>query len=153
MLSISHKCHKECQKKARHPLAFFSKTAIGQTSIELLAFFSMSLLIFSITYTIVFEKTNEAYDSRSRANAIGISEKVAGEINTAVSEGNGYSKDIRLPEDILGAEYNVSVDEGAVFVVWRAKNAVSRTTAKNITGNFTTGNNHMENKDGVIFVN
>jgi len=87
----------------------------------LLLFFSIALLIFSIVYTTVFEKTRNVYESNSRSQAIEISEKVAAEINTAVSEGDGYSKNITLPNDIFGASYVVSIDKGDVFVYCVAK--------------------------------
>lgn len=125
----------------------------AQSSIELLLFFSIALLIFSVVYTTVFEKTRNVYESNSRSQAIEISEKVAAEINTAVSEGNGYSKNITLPNDIFGAGYTVSIDKGNVFVAWRGKNAASRTIIENVTGVFVSGNNKIKNKESVIIVN
>ncbi|VVB59959.1 Uncharacterised protein [uncultured archaeon] len=129
-----------------------TKNRKSQTSIELLAFFSVAVLIFSITYTIIFEKTQEAYDSKSGSEAARIGGTIASEIDTAVSEGDGYSKNITLPGDIFGAKYNVSMEPGYVFVRWREKNAVLPTIA-NVTGNFTSGNNYIKNKGGVIFAN
>lgn len=136
MLLISHKNHR-----------------LSQTGIELLMFFSIAMLIFSTVYTIVSEKTIHAYDSKSNSEAIELSEKIASEINTAVSEGDGYSKNITLPNNIFGSEYAIEVDEGSVFVKVNRRNAVSRTITKNITGTFISGNNQISNKDGVILVN
>lgn len=120
---------------------------------ELLAFFSMALLILSISYTLVFDKTQEAYDLKSRKAALEIGERIASEINTAMSEGDGYSKNITLPDKILGADYTVLIDSGNVFVKWRKKNAAARTIAENVSGTFFQGNNVLANRGGVIFVN
>lgn len=136
MLSTSHKNHK-----------------LSQTGIELLMFFSIAMLIFSSVYTLVSEKTIRAYDSKSGSEAIELSEKIASEINTAVSEGDGYSKNITLPDNVFGSAYSVEVDEGSVFVKLQKKNAVSRTITKNVTGTFVFGNNQLRNKGGVILVN
>ena len=125
----------------------------AQTSIEMFAFFSMALLIFSIAYMFVFEKTQNAYDLKARTNALDMGNRVSSEINTALAEGDGYSKNISLPSEILGALYTVSVDNGYVFVSWRGKNAASRTTADSVIGNFIFGNNKISNRGGVIFVN
>lgn len=125
----------------------------SQSSIELLLFFSIALLIFSATYSAVSEKTKGAYDSKARSEAIEISEKIAAEINTAASEGGGYTKNITLPKDIFGANYTVSIDAGNVFVAWRGKNVASRTIIENITGLFVSGNNQIKNMGGAIVVN
>jgi len=119
----------------------------------MLMFFSIALLIFLAAYTSVFEKTKNAYDSKSLSEASGIGDKIAGEINTAVSEGDGYSKNITLPNDIFGASYVVSIDKGDVFVYWRGKNAASRIIIENVTGVFVSGNNKIKNKGGVIIAN
>jgi len=136
MRSISHTNHKK-----------------SQTGLELLMFFSIAMLIFSAVYTSIFEKTKNVYDSKSRSEALEISEKIASEINTAVSEGSGYSKNITLSNNIFGEEYTVLIERDAVFVKWREKNAVSRTITENVTGTFVAGNNKIMNKGGVIFVN
>ncbi len=136
MLLTSHKDHK-----------------LSQTGIELLMFFSIAMLIFSSAYTLVSEKTINAYDSKSNSEAIEISEKIASEINTAVSEGEGYSKNITLPNNIFGSGYAIEVDKGSVFVKLPKKNAVSRTITENVTGTFVIGNNQIRNKGGVILVN
>ncbi|MBU4245984.1 MAG: hypothetical protein ABIF85_04045 [Nanoarchaeota archaeon] len=125
----------------------------AQSSIELLLFFSIALLMFSVVCSTIFEKTRNVYDSKSISQAIEISEKIAAEINTAISEGDGYSKNITLQNDIFGATYIVSVDKGNVFVVWRGKNAASRTIIENVTGTFVSGNNRIKNKGGFIIVN
>ena len=125
----------------------------AQASMELLAFFSMALLIFSIAYMFVFEKTQNAYDLKARADALDIGNHVSSEIDTALAEGDGYSKTISLPSNILGVLYTVSVDRNYVFVSWRGKNAASRTTADSVIGNFIFGNNKISNRGGVIFVN
>ncbi len=124
----------------------------SQTSMEMLSFFLIALLMFSITYTLVFDKTQDAYDSKTRKIALEAAEKIASEINTAVSEGDGYLKNITLPENIFGANYNVSIDRGNVIITWREKNAAARTTVNNITGHFSSGNNLIANKGGIIFV-
>lgn len=125
----------------------------AQSSMELLTFFSIALLVFSIAYTVVLEKAQSAYDTKSRMEAAAISGLISSEINTAVAEGDGYSKNITLPDNIFGAGYVISVDAGNVFVTWRGKNAASRTISENVSGNFIFGNNKISNKGGVIFVN
>lgn len=136
MRSISHRNHKK-----------------SQTGLELLMFFSIAMLIFSAVYTSIFDKTKDVYDSKSRSEALKISEKIASEINTAVSEGDGYSKNITLSNNVFGTGYVVFIEKGDVFVRWREKNAVSRTITENVTGTFVAGNNQIMNKGGVIFVN
>ena len=126
---------------------------LSQTGIELLMFFSIAMLIFISVYTLVFQKTISAYDSKSDSEAIELSEKIASEINTAVSEGDGYSKNITLPSSLFGSGYSVETDAGSVFVKLPKKNAVSRTITKNITGTFVFGNNQIRNKNGVVLVN
>ncbi len=151
MLSILRKNHKFFEAPGTNAAKLQARKS--QASMELLAFFSISLLIFSITYTVVFDKIQDAYDSKSRAEAVHIGEKVAENINAAVSEGSGYSRNITLPDNIFGAPYNISVDSNTVFVKWRGKNAAARTMARNITGNFSSGNNYLSNREGIIFVN
>ena len=136
MLLTSHKNHK-----------------LSQTGIELLMFFSIAMLIFLSVYTLVSEKTMQAYGSKANSEAIELSERIASEINTAVSEGDGYSKNITLPDNIFGSGYAVEVDGGSVFVKLYKKNAVSRIITKNVTGTFVLGNNRISNLGGVILVN
>ncbi len=160
MLSILPKNHKTfrdfgCPRALRIPQSgkSIAKNRKSQASIELLVFFSIAILIFSITYTVMLDRVQGIYDSKGRSEAAEIGDKLASELNTAISEGQGYSKNITLPQDIFGTGYNISIERGYVFIRWREKNVVARTIADNVTGNFTARNNFIINKEGVIFVN
>lgn len=145
MWSISQECRENRESR-------FYPAKKAQSGIEMLAFFIFGLLVFSIAYVAITEKTIAALDVKSEQEAAFVADTVALEISAAMAEGGGYSKTIDLPQDIYGSSYNVSVESGIVFVTWRNKNSISRSIVRNITGTFRSGSNNIENKEGVIFV-
>lgn len=129
------------------------RTERGQAGLEMMAFVAFILLAFSVAYLSLTSKTISAIESKANEDARHISDRVASEINTAVAEGNGYSKMFRLPDRIQSSNYTIFVERGAVFVDWQDRSVASNVIVNNITGNFTHGWNAIENREGVVFAN
>ena len=87
----------------------------GQTSIEFFAFFSLSMLILAVMYTAVADRQTEVFEYREASNLESVAEKVAFELENAQINGEGYSKDLNLPQEINGEFYNLSTNQNFVL--------------------------------------
>lgn len=99
----------------------------GQSSIEFLAFVSMSMFMLAVLYSVMADKQAETFQQRSQDNAKDIIEKVSFNLEMALVQGEGYSRVFSLPENIAGKKYNILVDGGTTRVSWSSENILGST--------------------------
>ncbi len=131
----------------------FAQDRKAQSGVEFIIFISIMLFVFSISYLTFFYEDMSIFEEKSDSMTIRAADKISFEINTALSIGDGYSKQFELPETIMGREYSISVESGLVFVESGKSSAVTHILTDNITGQVMPGTNYMKNTDGEIFVN
>jgi hypothetical protein len=129
----------------------------GQSSIEFLAFVSMTMFMLAVLYTVMADKQAETFQDRSQENARAIAEKVSFNLEMALVQGQGYSRVFSLPESIAGNNYNILVDGGTMRISWLSENVLGSTryTGGNINVTVQDGSNVFRvknNESGVYLI-
>jgi len=104
----------------------------GQTSIEFFSYFTISMAILALLFTSVADRQIEAFEFRENSLASNIGSSYGFELERADIVGEGYEKNLELPREILGSEYNVTVDQGFVIVEWGENNLVESARISNV---------------------
>ncbi len=119
----------------------------------------MALLAFSMFYSFLVDKRIEVFERETEYLASSIAEKAAYEINIAVVEGDGFTRNFTLPESLYGVDYDIIPWGGFVFVNWttpegRPNTRFASIIIENITsGYLNKGENNITNVEGEIYVN
>ncbi len=117
----------------------------AQSGLELMAYISFSLLIFSAFYLGILKKDINVINRQEEFRAAEISERIAFELSLAKSSGDGYSRNISLYEDIYGQNYSIRIGKGMVLIDVKNKTYSSHTISSNISGSILPGCNSLSN--------
>lgn len=90
----------------------------AQVSIEFFTYFTIMLLALAVLTTAVYDRQIEAFEFRENSLASNIASSYAYELEQAEISGEGYRRDIDLPREIYGSNYNITVNEDFVIVEW-----------------------------------
>lgn len=128
----------------------------GQSSIEFLAFISMSMFMLAVLYTVMADKQTETFQQRSQDNAHAISNKVSFNLEMALVQGEGYSRVFSLPENIAGNKYNILIDGGTTRVSWASSSILGSTRFTgekiNVTVNDRSNVFRVKNNESGVFL-
>jgi len=97
----------------------------GQSSIEFLAYVSISMFILAVLYNVMAEKQVETFENQRQERAEQVADKVAFNVEMGLVQGEGYSRVFSLPTEISGEGYKVSVWKESVKLDWRQDSHVS----------------------------
>jgi hypothetical protein len=95
------------------------------------------------------DKIYEKMDSRVKETAL----TIQNEISLAVESSDGYSREFRLPSDINGIDYSVSIDEALVYVRTDDGRHAIALPVKNVTGQIIIGGNIIIKENGIVKLN
>jgi len=136
---------------------FSSKSkALGQSSIEFMSFISFSLLMLVILLSAVTMKQNQVSMRSNNMDGQMAGQNVAFQVEMALSQGEGYSRQFTLPNRIAGEPYNVRVINSTLVVDWENNNHIMPTLYRGREINFGTNNTNnfrvLHNDTGVYVV-
>lgn len=128
----------------------------GQSSMEFLAYVSLSMFMLATLYTVMADKQTDTVERQVQDNARGIADKVAFNLEMALVQGEGYSRVISLPQNVAGQEYNLLATSGLVRVKWPSGSVIESTrySGRNITAD-SNGSNVFRvkhNESGVFMI-
>lgn len=125
----------------------------GQSSIEFMSFVSFSLLILVILMSAVTMKQNQVNMRSNNMDGQMVGQNVAFQVEMALVQGEGYSREFILPSRIAGDPYRVRVINSTLVVDWKNNNYVMPTLyrGREITFNTNETNNFrvLHNESGV----
>lgn len=90
----------------------------AQVSIEFFIYFSITIFILSVLTVSLADRQSQINDLRESFLAESIGAYINYEMEQAEAAGEGYSREIEIPNSILGNNYNVSYDSGLLLVDW-----------------------------------
>lgn len=114
--------------------------------------FSIALLMFSAFFTVFSQRQISAGNLQNQRTAASIADKVAFELDLALTEGSGFSRTFELRDSIGGNPYTVTLHQGTVLLEYGEKDVLSSSAAKNITGTVQPGTNTVTNNGGTLYV-
>lgn len=136
-------------------MSMFRRLLKAQVAAEFI-FLVGILLFFMIFFIAAYSIRNLAVTEEGiKMDTNRIGDEVASQINTAYLTGPGYTKIYNLPNKTGGAEYQIYVfsQNGYVLIKVRGNSYFFPIITRNVTGNFTTGENKIKNCDNMIFIN
>lgn len=90
----------------------------GQSSLEFLAYVSMSMLILAVLYAVIADKQADTLEMQQRENVESISDKFSFNLEMALVQGEGYSREFSLRSGISGQTYTIETVPGNVNITW-----------------------------------
>jgi hypothetical protein len=99
----------------------------AQSSLEFLAFVSLSLTMLAVLSGVVVAEQSEFLTGQQSDAARQVADEVSFELEMALVQGEYYSRVFALPETIGGAPYSVNATSGALQVSWGNRTVVEST--------------------------
>lgn len=126
----------------------------SQVTIEMILIIIFLIIFLTAFAGVVYYHLNHAYSESIEFEIKRIGNELSGQINLALEEGNGYKKKYFLQEKIQGLEYNVTVDSanGRIGIEVNGNTYFFPVLTRNISGNFSKGENIIRNENGLIII-
>jgi hypothetical protein len=125
----------------------------AQVSMEFMILIFLLVLLFVLYTQNSFSVQKDMITIKIEQDAKQVSDKIAFEINTAVSSGNGYARRFYVENSFSGiSDFTISVENYEATISWSQESVSSQITTKNITGVISKGWNLIENRVGDIHV-
>ncbi len=124
----------------------------AQVALEFLVFFLIFMFLLLVVAVANFQKTGEIRVAREVIEADRLIALAADRINTVLLEGEGFSAALYLPESIGAANYSISINGSAAYIVLREKYYARRLMTDRVQGQLAPGSNTMRNSGGNIII-
>lgn len=149
----------EKSKRSTSPFDFVirsiisSKSKRSQTAVEFLILVSVVLFFFTTFFLAIGENISDK--SRENINKIinEIAITVQDEISLATESVDGYSRNFRIPFDLNGLDYDISITDGYVYIKTDNVKDTIALPVFNVTGIILKGDNYIKREGGVVFMN
>lgn len=99
----------------------------AQSSLEFLAFVSLSLTMLAVLSGVVVAEQSEFLSGQQSDAARQVADKVSFELEMALVQGDYYSRVFALPETIGETPYSVNATSGTLQVSWGNRTVVEST--------------------------
>lgn len=127
----------------------------GQSSMEFLAFVSLSALLLAGLHSVMVSKQAEALDYENRRTAEKVAEYVSFQLEMALVQGEGYSRVFSIPDRIAGEPYRVELYNSTTRLVWSNESVIQPSRYAGAQLNITTEDTNVfrvVNRDGEVTI-
>jgi hypothetical protein len=113
------------------------------------------VIIFFLTLFFISVNENISSNTKQKQNLAveEIAETVKNEINLASKSSDGYSRKFRIPDDINGENYNVSITGKMIYVRTSENKKAIALPVPSLTGQAVKGENIIKKEGGIIYLN
>ena len=122
----------------------------AQASIEFLILFVLFLIAVTFAMAVSVNRSHVISNAQQDLEAGRVLGSMAGKINIAYLEGDGFSMNLTLPESILRKDYDVEIQSNEVILRIGSRTYVDYILTTNVTGSFRKGTNTIANRNGTI---
>ncbi|MBI4020335.1 MAG: hypothetical protein HY367_03300 [Candidatus Aenigmarchaeota archaeon] len=129
------------------------KPRSGQAAVEFLALFIIVLAGLAVASAVSLQKTQAIYQAQTGIEAGKLLTSVSTKINSAFIEGDGFSINMTLPQDIFTYDYSIALDTNHVIITVANNSYFRDLLTENITGTLGKGANTITNVNGEIVIN
>jgi hypothetical protein len=124
----------------------------GQVSVEFMFIFILFMAVLALAVVFVMQSSQGIYQSSMEMGSEEILSQVKGRLDSAFLEGDGFSTNLTLPSQIMGADYSISINSGFVLIDISNQTYSKILLAKNITGSLRKGENMLKNVNQEIVI-
>lgn len=123
----------------------------AQSVVEFLIMFGALLLFFVIFMAII--NVDVSRENKEKRNVVmdDIASDIRDEISLASKASNGYSREFRVPENMLGLSYDLTIADNYIFLTTDENSVLYRIF--NVTGDIQKGNNLIKKENETIYLN
>ena len=125
----------------------------GQSAIEFLILFGFAFFIF-VVFLLAVE--TDISDEIKKERNLEINEVAIGaqrEIYLAIEASDGYIREFEVPGKIANLNYEISIEDGLLYLRTSGENFATAVPVTNVTGEIKKGTNVIRNVGGKIFLN
>lgn len=112
---------------------------------EFLIIVSLLTLVFAALYQNITSKQVRFTEYQVHKQAEATADKIAYELDLALSEGEGYTRNFTVRDTVGGDSYSLKVKQGLVILEWMNTTVYSTTAVKNVSGEIEPGKNQIVN--------
>lgn len=94
------------------------KNLKAQSATEFLIYTSIGLLILTVLVGAIAGKQQDVITMQTTTQAEDVAETISAELDTALIMGEGYEREMEIPNNLNGNNYQVNVDQGFVVLTW-----------------------------------
>lgn len=109
-------------------------------------------VVFAGFYSVLGQRQVMIAERQVSLQAEAVANKIGYELDLALTQGEGYSRQFTLPDRIGNADYNISVINGTIVVAWLDSQVLSTTAVDGINGTLQPGTNRIRNTGTAIEV-
>jgi hypothetical protein len=123
----------------------------GQVSVEFMFIFILFMAVLALAVVFVMQSSQGIYLSSMEMGSEEMLSKVKGGLDSAFLEGDGFSTNLTLPSQIMGADYSISISSGFALIDINNQTYSKILLARNITGSLRKGENMLKNvNQGIV---
>lgn len=123
----------------------------GQGATEFAVIFGFVLFAFVMFLAIIQSNQGERNKDRARLLLQNTALDVQDEINLAAESSDGYIREFKVPDEILGKDYEINLTSGRVQASLDGYYVSYKVFS--VTGNIQKGNNLIKKENGVVYLN
>lgn len=94
------------------------QTKKAQSATEFLIYTSIGLLILTVLVGAIAGKQQDVITMQTTNQAEDVAETISAELDTALIMKEGYEREIEVPNNLNGNNYEINVDQGFVVITW-----------------------------------
>ncbi|HLG24027.1 MAG TPA: hypothetical protein VI564_03820 [Candidatus Nanoarchaeia archaeon] len=124
----------------------------AQSSLEFIVLASFLFLVVVLFLALMSTSLSDSNDLQKEQSAIELSDLIMGEITTARSVNDGYSRTFEIPKSINGINYTVKIIDSRELVVNFLDYEYVRFMPSNFSGNISRGQNRISKTSGIVYI-
>jgi hypothetical protein len=123
----------------------------GQGAIEFVVILGVVLFFFVAFFSVIKLNLEKRNLEKERTIAQNIALDIQYEINTAKKSSEGYYREFKVPENILGKDYEVNLSGNRIYVAM--ENVGISYKVSEASGSVKKGSNIIQNQNGTVYLN
>ena len=127
----------------------FKKKAQG--TIEFIILFGALLLFFIGFLSVIQKNIGDKNEEKERIILQNVVLNIKEEINMAAESSDGYFREFKTPQNILGKDYEIIIESTFIYATMEKEGFSYK--IHEVNGNITKGENNITKENGTIYLN
>jgi len=125
----------------------------AQTAIEFMIIVGVLLFFFTSFFLVLSENINTKSKENINQKVTNLAYNIQEEITLAHESTDGYNRIFKIPEDISGLKYEITMTGSQIYIKSNDDKYAIALPILNTTGTLVKGNNNITKQNGIISIN
>jgi uncharacterized protein YpmB len=125
----------------------------GQSTIEFVIIFGFILFFFVLFFAAIQKNIAEKNHEKDQKIVQNIALEVQNEISLAAESSEGYYREFSIPQNIMGKDYEISIEDNVVYARMGEKIAMAYNVPLINDCSLIKGANIIKKQGGVVYLN